>query len=251
MKPGRPFMSIGEVLDALKGDFSDVTVSKIRFLESAGLIDPERTPAGYRKFYQSDLDRLRFILKLQRDSYLPLKVIRERIAEFDAGLAPAPVSSDGESSSGGSASGNGMRPEIEVDEDLTERIPDVALTEMELASAAGLEPAQVNALRDFGVICEHRVAGSAPTYDADDLIVARIAREFIRYGIEPRHLKMFRQFADREAALLQQVVAPMMRHRSPEARKQASASLSDLSRLTRKLRHAFLRANLRAWLGGE
>ena len=86
MKAGRPYMSIGEVLGVLQPDFPDVTVSKIRFLESEGLIDPERTASGYRKFYQRDLDRLRFILTLQRDSYLPLKVIRDRLAEFDAGL---------------------------------------------------------------------------------------------------------------------------------------------------------------------
>lgn len=249
MKTGRPFMSIGEVLDALKSDFDDITVSKIRFLESAGLIDPERTPAGYRKFYQKDLDRLRFILKLQRDSYLPLKVIRERLAEFDAGLAPPQASMSGNGSGGPDRAGTATRPEVEPDEELSEPIADVALTEMELAGAAGLEPGHVKSLRDFGVICEHNNGTGSATYDADDLIVARIAREFIRFGIEPRHLKMFRQFADREALLLQQVVAPGMRHRSPEARKQASQSLSDLARLTRKLRHAFLRANLRSFLG--
>lgn len=246
MKPGRPFMSIGEVIDALQPDYPDVTVSKIRFLESAGLIDPERTPAGYRKFYQKDLDRLRFILKLQRDSYLPLKVIGERLAEYDAGVMPEP-SENGNGSA--VASTSAPRREVEPEEDLGEQVAPLALSEMELANAAGLEPAQVKALRDFGVICEHKGQGVGPVFDADDLIVARIAREFIRFGIEPRHLKMFRQFADREAMLLQQVVTPMLRHRSPEARKQATQSLSDLSRLVKKLRHAFLRQNLRSFLG--
>ncbi|HVL88621.1 MAG TPA: MerR family transcriptional regulator [Actinomycetota bacterium] len=242
MKPGRPFMSIGEVIDALQPDYPDVTVSKIRFLESAGLIDPERTPAGYRKFYQKDLERLRFILKLQRDSYLPLKVIGERLAEYDAGMAPPPAEN-------GHATPAAPRPEVEPEEDLAEQVAPLALSEMELANAANLEPSQVKALRDFGVICEHPGQGVGPVFDADDLIVARIAREFIRFGIEPRHLKMFRQFADREAMLLQQVVTPMLRHRSPEARKQATQSLSDLSRLVKKLRHAFLRQNLRSFLG--
>lgn len=86
MKAGRPYMSIGEVLGGLKPDFPEITISKIRFLETEGLIDPERTPSGYRKFYEKDMDRLRFILSLQRDSYLPLKVIRERLAAYDAGL---------------------------------------------------------------------------------------------------------------------------------------------------------------------
>lgn len=243
MKPGRPFMSIGEVLDALRPDFPDVTVSKIRFLESAGLIDPERTPAGYRKFYQKDLERLSFILRLQRDSYLPLKVIRERLSEYDAGSAPA--------AEAGKPGRPAPRPEVEAEEDLAEKAPPVSLSEMELAHAAGLEPVHVRALHDFGVICEHGANGGGPLFDADDLAVARIAAQFIGYGIEPRHLKMFRQFADREAALLQQVVAPMMRHRSQDARKQASQSLTDLARLTRKLRHAFLRQNLRSYLGAE
>jgi len=243
VKTGRPFMSIGEVIDALQTDYPDVTVSKIRFLESAGLIDPERTPAGYRKFYQKDLERLRFILKLQRDSYLPLKVIGERLAEYDAGVAGPAVEPAGD----GAAA---PRPEVERDEDLAEQVAPLSLSEMELANAAGLEPAHVKALRDFGVICEHPGgAGVGPVFDADDLIVARLSREFIRFGIEPRHLKMFRQFADREAMLLQQVVTPMLRHRSPEARKQATQSLSDLSRLVKKLRHAFLRQNLRSFLG--
>lgn len=244
MKTGRPFMSIGEVIEALRGDFPDVTISKIRFLESAGLIDPERTPAGYRKFYQRDVDRLRFILKLQRDSYLPLKVIGERLADYDAGLVPPAA-----------AGGDGERPapappaDAEPEEDLAEATPVVALSEMDLAGAAGLDPGQVRALKDFGVICDHSGNGKGSVFDADDLAVARIAREFIRFGIEPRHLKMFRQFADREAMLLQQVVTPMMRHRSPDSRKQATQSLSELSRLVRKLRHAFLRQNLRSYLG--
>ena len=244
MKTGRPFMSIGEVLDALQPDFADVSVSKIRFLESAGLIEPERTPAGYRKFYQKDLERLRFILKLQRDSYLPLKVIGDRLAEYDAGVVPAPADlADGTAAA--------PRPDVEPEEDLSEQVAPLSLTEMELANAAGLEPGQVKTLRDFGVICEHRGTGVGPVFDADDLTVARIAREFIRFGIEPRHLKMFRQFADREAMLLQQVVTPMLRHRSPDARKQATQSLSELSRLVRKLRYAFLRQNLRSFLGSD
>lgn len=251
MKPGRPFMSIGEVLDALKAEFADITVSKIRFLESAGLIDPERTPAGYRKFYHKDLDRLRFILKLQRDSYLPLKVIRERLAEYDAGLVPQSGIEQEPAQGSRATTSKPARPEVEQDEDLSEALASLSLSEMELANAAGLEPAHVKALRDFGVICEHQQNGSPPTFDADDLIVARISREFIRFGIEPRHLKMFRQFADREAALLEQVVVPMLHHRSPDARKQATQSLSELARLTRKLRHAFLRANLRSYLNSD
>lgn len=243
MKPGRPYMSIGEVLDSLKPEFADVTVSKIRFLESAGLIDPERTASGYRKFYQKDLDRLRFILKLQRDSYLPLKVIRERLAEYDAGIVPPDAAA--------SPAVVPTRPEVEPEEDLAEAPTGLQLSEQELAQAAGLEPGQVRALKDFGVICEHRLNGSSAYFDQDDLIVGRIARDFIAYGIEPRHLKMFRHFAEREAALFEQVVLPALRNRSPEARKQAMKSLSTLASLSKKLRHAFLRQNLRSYLAGD
>jgi len=250
-------MSIGEVLGVLQPDFPDVTVSKIRFLESEGLIDPERTASGYRKFYQRDLDRLRFILTLQRDSYLPLKVIRERLAEFDAGLVSSASAANGpqrgdpvpEAAPPDSA-GRAPRPEVDVDEDLAEAATALHLSETDLAAAAGLEPNQVSMLREFGVICSHSMNGDS-YYDQDDLIVGRIARDFLQYGVEPRHLKMFRHFAEREAALFEQIVLPALRNRSPETRKQATHSLSELARLSKKLRHAFLRQNLRAYLAGD
>jgi len=261
MKAGRPYMSIGEVLGVLQPDFPDVTVSKIRFLESEGLIDPERTASGYRKFYQRDLDRLRFILTLQRDSYLPLKVIRERLAEFDAGLltnASAPAGNGSASPEPGAApapasvetAARAPRPEVDVDEDLAESVSALHLSENDLAAAAGLEPNQVAMLREFGVICAHGMNGDS-YYDQDDLIVGRIARDFLQFGVEPRHLKMFRHFAEREAALFEQIVLPALRNRSPETRKHATQSLSELARLSKKLRHAFLRQNLRAYLAGE
>jgi DNA-binding transcriptional MerR regulator len=258
VKTGRPYMSIGEVLGVLQPDFPDVTVSKIRFLESEGLIDPERTASGYRKFYQRDLDRLKFILTLQRDSYLPLKVIRERLAEFDAGLTttPAAVAGNGDASRQPAASAEPAAPasaprrEIEVDEDLAESQTALHLSESDLAAATQLDPGQVAMLREFGVICAHKMNGDS-YYDQDDLIVGRIARDFLQYGVEPRHLKMFRHFAEREAALFEQIVLPGFRARSPETRKQATQSLSELARLSKKIRHAFLRQNLRSYLTGD
>ncbi|MGH2783747.1 MAG: transcriptional regulator FtsR [Actinomycetota bacterium] len=254
MKTGRPYMSIGEVLGGLKGDFPDITISKIRFLESEGLIDPERTPSGYRKFYQKDLDRLRFILSLQRDSYLPLKVIRERLAAYDAGLvtpgnggAPDPGAAARAVSSEPSAT---PRPEVEHEEDLAEPATALHLSESDLAAATGLDLSQVQSLQSFGVICRHSMNGGS-FYDQDDLIVGRIARDFLQFGVEARHLKMFRQFAEREADLFEQVVKPAFRNRSPETRKQATQSLSELTRLSKKLRHAFLRQNLRSYLAGD
>ena len=254
MKAGRPYMSIGEVLGVLQPEFSEVTISKIRFLETEGLIEPERTPSGYRKFYQKDLDRLRFILTLQRDSYLPLKVIRERLAAYDAGLTQ-PAAGNGEARTPVAdvpmaSPARPPRPEVEPDEDLAEAQTALHLSESDLAAATGLDPSQVSALLEFGVIRQHKMNGGA-FYDQDDLIVGRIARDFLQFGVEPRHLKMFRQFADREAALFEQIVLPSFRNRSPETRKQATTSLSELTRLSRKLRHAFLRQNLRSYLAGD
>jgi len=123
------------------------------------------------------------------------------------------------------------------------------LSESELASAAGLDPGQVRALREFGVICEHSLNGVGSYYDQDDLAVGRIARDFFKFGIEPRHLRMFRHFAEREAGLFEQVVLPGMRHRSQEARRQAQHSLSELAQLARQLRAAFLRQSLRLGVG--
>jgi DNA-binding transcriptional MerR regulator len=249
-RSGKPYMSIGEVLNLLKPEFTDVTISKIRFLESEGLIDPERTPSGYRKFYQADLDRLRFILKLQRDSYLPLKVIRERLAEYDAGLNPPATPSPTAPAEQQPERPPATRPEVEVDEDLAETPTALHLSESELAGMTGLELTAIASLTDFGVLCTHGTSG-ATYYDQDDVIVGKIAKEFMTIGVEPRHLKMWRHFAEREAALFEQIALPMMRARNPEARRQASVTLTDLSRLSKKLRHAFLRQSLRAYLAGK
>jgi DNA-binding transcriptional MerR regulator len=244
-RTGKPYMSIGEVLALLKPDFTDVTISKIRFLESEGLIDPERTPSGYRKFYQSDLDRLRFILKLQRDSYLPLRVIRERLAEYDSGMPASPVP---ERTPDRTTQAPAPRPEVEADEDLAETPTALQLNESELAGMTGLELPQIQQLREFGVLCAH---GTTSYFDQEDVIVGKIAREFLALGLEARHLRMWRQFAEREAGLFEQAVLPQMRHRSPEARKQAVQNLSELTRLSKKLRHAFLRRSLREYLAGD
>jgi len=250
-------MSIGEVLGGLKPDFPDITISKIRFLESEGLIDPERTPSGYRKFYQKDMDRLRFILSLQRDSYLPLKVIRERLSAYDAGLvtggnggAPAVTGAATRAHTAEQSAAPAPRPEVDAEEDLAEPATALHLSESDLAAATGLDLSQVQSLQSFGVICRHTMNGGS-YYDQDDLIVGRIARDFLQFGVEARHLKMFRQFAEREAALFEQVVLPAFRNRSPETRKQATQSLSELTRLSKKLRHAFLRQNLRTYLAGD
>lgn len=247
---GSGLLSIGEVLGELKGDFPDVTVSKIRFLEAEGLIAPDRTASGYRKFSARDVERLRFILTLQRDSYLPLRIIRQRLAEFD-GRTPAPAAAPAPIAAPGVHEIDVTTPRStpQFDEDLlTQPAAQMHLTETDLAESTGLDPRQVRELREFGVLCEHSLNGVGSYYDEHDLAVGRIARDFLRYGVEARHLRMFRHFAEREAGLLEQVV-PAVRHRSAEARRQAEKSLSELVHLGRRLRHEYLRQSLRTTTG--
>jgi DNA-binding transcriptional MerR regulator len=230
MAQARDYHSIGEVLVALKPEFPDVTISKIRFLESEGLIEPERTASGYRKFYDRDVDRLRTILTLQRDEYLPLRVIRERL--------------DGEAAQERAAVDRG-RPEPE--EEVAEPPASLEMSGQELAAATGVDLDVVEALTSFGLL---RPASSdgGQIFGGDDLVVLRIVKDFFKYGVEPRHLTMYRHFADREATFFEQIITPVLRQRNPEARRHAAESLDELSRVSRKLKQALLRANLRRYL---
>ncbi|HVF52971.1 MAG TPA: MerR family transcriptional regulator [Actinomycetota bacterium] len=229
----RDYLSIGEVLDSVRVDFPDVTISKIRFLEAEGLIDPERTASGYRKFFERDVARLRYILSLQKDHFLPLKVIRERLAQTDSNggaLLPAVPAPDETTTDTGS---NGER---QAPPDMT----NVQMTRSELIAAAGLDEEEMKGLEDFGVIGRR----DRDVYDGDDLLVARAARRFFAFGVEPRHLKMYRQMAEREAAFFEQIVSPGMRRRDPDAQGEAARSLSELVSLSRQLREATLRNSL-------
>ena len=224
-------MSIGEVLVTVKTEYPDVTISKIRFLEGEGLIDPERTPSGYRKFRREDVDRLRDILKMQRDEYLPLKVIRERLASMDEEPSP-------------------KRPRVpDADDDMATPATDLHMSADELAAATGVERARIKELESYGILCSHGMNGDR-YFDGDDFVVLSIARDFFKYGIEPRHLSMYRHFAEREATFFEQIVMPMLRQRNPDARKAAADNLANLATLSRKLKQALLRTNLRQYLYG-
>lgn len=246
--------SIGEVLAALKADFPDVSVSKIRFLEGEGLVQPERTPSGYRKFGPNDIARLRIILKMQRDSFLPLKVIRERLAALDAGtLPPEDIGSQAVvvvPTTRAERAPEETRPAPPEPANPLRPIPAVHLTETDLASASGLEVKDVQSLRDFGVLCEHQANGAA-YFDGDDLEVARIVRDFLRLGLEARHLRTLRRFAEQEAGLFEQLVVPSLRNRRPEAREQAKDRLTELAKLSRSLHQAYVIQSLRPTLNGE
>jgi DNA-binding transcriptional MerR regulator len=240
----RPYKSIGEVLSELKDEFPDVTISKIRFLESQGLLDPERTPSGYRKFYDNDVARLRWILRQQREHFLPLKVIKGRLigdTENEGG--------DEEQISGGSAGGAGTAAPAPAEEPEPLVLPrsGTSLTIQELAVSCGLEPGDLKDLERFGLISSRTVGGTA-YYDDDALAAAHVAAGFMKFGVEARHLRMYKTAAEREAGFFEQVVMPMLKQRNPEARRQASETLAELARLGQQLRSSMLRNALRDYL---
>jgi DNA-binding transcriptional MerR regulator len=229
-------LSIGEVLSLLQEEFPDVTISKIRFLESQGLLDPERTPSGYRKFYDKDVERLKSILRMQRDEYLPLKVIKERLLQQE--------------SSDGDAPGEGSGADVPVpDDDLAEPPTGLQMSLEEMSAATGVERERIKELESFGLVSSHGPE-SAKYYDGDDYVVLSILKDLFRYGVEPRHLTMYKHFADREAKFFEDLVAPRLRQKNPDARRVAAETLADLSVTSRKFKQALLRTNLREDLRG-
>ena len=235
----RDYLSIGEVLENIKADFPDISISKIRFLEAEGLIEPERTPSGYRKFFDKDVGRLRYILSLQRDHFLPLRVIKQRLRDADSNggvypdeavaapsVAPPP------------AAGNGAPAPAPAD------MTSVQLTREELRGAAKLSEAELHSLEEFGILG----GGDDAAFDENDLVTAKAARRFFDFGVEARHLRMYRQFAEREAAFFEQIVAPGARRRDPSAHQEAIQSVQELAALSRQLKEAALRSSLRAIL---
>ena len=232
----RNYQSIGEVLVSVKTEFPDITISKIRFLEAEGLIEPERTPSGYRKFYGHDVERLKAILRMQRDEYLPLKVIKERLLQQDEGAEDGLASSpDGEAPSGEDAT---------AEDEIAEAPTGLQMSLEEMSTATGIDRERIKELEAFGIISSHGPEG-ARYYDGDDFIVLSIVRDFFRYGIEARHLTMYKHFADRESTFFDQIIAPTLRQKNPDARRTAAQTLANLSVTSRKFKQALLRTNLR------
>jgi DNA-binding transcriptional MerR regulator len=315
----RSHLSIGEVLSLLQEEFPDVTISKIRFLEAQGLLDPERTPSGYRKFYDADVDRLRYILREQKDNYLPLKVIKDRLDETGpARTAPTAAGPSGLDDGGYIAPGpvaavpasdrqNGLTA-VALDDrpaPAAERVPapavapatrsaprraapervaeviegpspraqphhagddatlqltgssaaspppgaaapsgSVSLTADELAQASGLSARAVRELEGYGLLETH-VVGDTSYYDADALVIARTAAGFLEHGIEARHIRGYKVAAEREAALYEQIVLPLLKQRNPDAKRRATQTVAELVRLGDQMRTVLLRRGLR------
>jgi len=324
-------MSIGEVLGILKPEFPDITVSKIRFLEGAGLVQPDRSASGYRKFSEDDVARLRFVLRAQRDQYLPLRVIRQRLADLEqvgglegkgsagaagdqggsgaedgppggaapgaggpdagaagaaaagtvsrgagapgagagaSGAAVAGAGASGAGSPGASTPGAGSggtprtagagspgpvgagaaaaaagQPARGTGGGFAAAPPsDAQFTRDELCRAAGANVEQLLELESFGLVSARGSGERGAWYGGDDLVLLRLARELADYGLEARHLRMYKLFAEREAALFEQVVAPLVRQRNPEARARARDTIDALAQLGGRMRDLALRS---------
>ena len=238
----RAFLSIGEVLGQLRPDFADVTISKIRFLEAEGLIEPDRTASGYRKFSRDDVARLRYVLAAQRDQYLPLRVIKEHLEAIDRGLEPPSVSGGAPRVPRALVSTEGLPAAAEFGQDPST----VRLSRKELLAESGLDEETLRSVEQFGLI--HRPANGF--YDGDGLVIAKTVAEMSQFGIEPRHLRAYRSAADREIGLFEQVVTPMTRQRNPEAKGRAQETVRELAALSVRLHATLVRAGLRTELGG-
>jgi DNA-binding transcriptional MerR regulator len=266
-------MSIGEVLARLRPEFPDITISKLRFLEAEGLVEPLRAPSGYRKYTPAHLERLRYVLAAQRDRYLPLRVIREQIEAQDrgervVGLPPVPPAPRAEASarstaprsaaSGPTSEGSGASGASREDGDWrgagparaeasarSTELGDSRLTRAQLSERSGLDEAGIVDLEQYGLL----TANPNGFYSTEALTVARVAARLAEYGLEGRHLRPYRTTADREVGLLAQLVPVLARQAGPGGREQALETVHELAALCAQLHGALVRQGLRQVLG--
>jgi len=234
--PSNEYLSIGAVENRLKPEFPEVSISKIRYLESEGLVTPYRTRSGYRQFSAADVERLRYVLAAQRDQYLPLRVIKDQLDAIDRGLEPA-------------------SPEARLPRPLTvadgpslrdfAATTEVRMTRAELLSESGLTATSLAELEQFGLIAP--MPGGY--FDADAVHVAGTAAQLLAVGLEPRHLRSFRTAADREATLITQLVSAQAHQRDPDAKERASAEAAQLAATILRLHAQLVKAGLRRDLG--
>ncbi|MDX6648577.1 MAG: hypothetical protein QOJ97_528 [Solirubrobacteraceae bacterium] len=228
-------MTIGAVCKALLPEFPDISISKIRYLEDQKLLTPRRTPGGYRLYAPGDVTRLRTILRLQRDEFLPLRVIRQELASGRTDSPPPKAA--------GARDGRSMRRTS-----VTVRERGALQTLDDVLEETGAEPALVRELEEYGVIKGETRAG-ARYYDETEREIVRAVTELARHGVGGRNLRVFRTSADREAALLQQLLGPALRSRNPEKRKEAIETLENLAAVATHLKHLLLIRDLRKLAG--
>lgn len=235
----RPYYSIGEVLALLLEEFPDVTISKIRFLEAQGLVEPERTSSGYRKFYEDDIERLKYILKEQKDNFLPLRVIKGRLDDDATGSITGPVEVP---------TGSVLRRHPATHEPSARRskiraiVPDPTLdtprafTKDDIVEDAKITPSFLDELVKFGIV----KGREGDLFDARDAEIAHIASRFAELGIDARHLKGWVLAAEREVSLYEQRLLPMLRQRNPNARTESGEMLDELKELSARLHGTLL-----------
>jgi hypothetical protein len=231
----RKALTIGAVCKILQSEFDDVSISKIRYLEDQKLLNPRRTSGGYRLYSQSDVERLRTILRLQRDEFLPLRVIRQELAS-----GGDLVLGDGDRKP--ASGGGGVRRAILVD---TSR---AYLTADEIVEETGAREELISELENFGIVQPEKREGKT-VYDETDREIVRAANELSRVGVGARNLRVFRSSADREANLLEALLGPSLRSRNPERRKEALDSLESLAATVSHLKHLLLVRDLRRLTG--
>ncbi len=229
--------SIGQALADLTAEFpdEDIKESKLRFLEAEGLVEPERTPSGYRKYSVEDMERLRYIIRAQREQYLPLKVIKEHLDAIDRGLQPPAPGGSPTVPSG--AFVDGTADLLRADRG------DVRISRRELVKTAEITEELLTQLEGFGLV---RTRAGTKHYDTDALAVAKAAGELAAFGIEPRHLRAFKTAADREVGLVEQVVSPIRRSREDGAEGRAAQAMDDIAGLSLRLHAALVRTGLRS-----
>jgi DNA-binding transcriptional MerR regulator len=224
-------LTIGEVLNQVRSEFDDISISKIRFLEAEGLIVPSRTKSGYRKFSSADVDKLRYILRMQRDHYLPLKVIKEHIEAIDRGL------------------------KTEIDEIEKPKVPsalvdlnqlgikksNIRVTREELIANTSITDQDLKESEDYGLI---KVLADKRHYDDIAVKTARVIAALSGFGLEPRHLKFLKSGSDRESSLIKQVASPMSRSKRPDAGEQALEMMREISNLTNQLHFILVSSTL-------
>jgi DNA-binding transcriptional MerR regulator len=228
----RKALTIGAVAKILSQEFDDISISKIRYLEDQKLLSPRRTSGGYRLYSQADVERLRAILRMQRDEFLPLRVIRQELATGDfAGQRR-----------GSEAAATRRAASVEA--------PVSTLTAEELLDDAGVGESFLRELQEYGIVQPERRDGRV-VYDETDLEIVRAAAELSRFGVAGRNLRVFRTSADREAALLEQIVGPALRSRSQARRKEAIENLESLAAVCGHLKHLLLVRDLRRIKGSD
>jgi DNA-binding transcriptional MerR regulator len=257
-QPARAYLGISEVLAQLRTDFPDVSVSKIRFLETEGLLTPARSPSGYRRFSGADVDRLRYILAAQRDHYLPLRVIKERLARLEAPARANPATAGPQRlggqppAAGPVTAGPATASPVVADPVSASRLSANAvsahtvsvntgqlLSRRELVETAGLTDALLTELETFGLL--RRIGRH---YGPDALVVARTAVTLTAYGVEARHLRAVRAAAERETTMIESLVAPIQRQRAAGARDVAARTAGELADLVMRLHGALVEGAL-------